>query len=252
MIIYGIPTLNHQQYIWEKHLPSILENTVKPDMIIIYDNSLDYLWDNTPQDFLMDYNGIALDIMYARNDPESNFSLAYAWNSIMQLAVIYAEDKDVSVILANDDIILFPNTIELLLNDPHEFSYPSGAESGNSFSLFKIDVNMWLDVGKFDVNFYPAYFEDNDYHRRMLLKGYDIYSVPQAQYHHEGSGTLRAMSVEEQQKRAIAFRRCQAYFKFKWGGIHGQVAYDDMYDQPFDGMDYQEAVRLFNENYRLY
>jgi GT2 family glycosyltransferase len=73
-------------------------------------------------------------------------------------------------------------------------------------------------VGYYDVNFYPAYFEDNDYHYRMRMKGYDIKDIPGCKVKHENSGTMKAYNETELKMHHQRFREARSRYLIKWGG----------------------------------
>ena len=76
-------------------------------------------------------------------------------------------------------------------------------------------------VGEFDEGFYPAYFEDNDSHRRMNLANVQCTLYPPAMFYHYGSRTQNENGfhpVELSQK----FERNRAYYISKWGGGPGE------------------------------
>ena len=57
------------------------------------------------------------------------------------------------------------------------------------FSCFMVRWDFFDDVGTFDENFIPAYFEDNDMHYRIRLLGKLAISTSNAPYLHYGSVT---------------------------------------------------------------
>lgn len=100
------------------------------------------------------------------------------------------------------------------------------SRGGPDFSCFLIhrDCHRWF---QFDEGFQPAYFDDNDYHRRLQLAGFGdkIFSVP-IPYLHYGSGTLK--DPANQTLRAgwdAKFAHTRDYYIRKWGGPVGQETY---------------------------
>jgi GT2 family glycosyltransferase len=83
------------------------------------------------------------------------------------------------------------------------------------------------DVGHFDETLSPhyAYFEDNDYHYRMKLKGYDIKSVDGCKVMHENSGTMKKYTPIELKWHHQKFREAQFRYVIKWGGMPGEEKY---------------------------
>lgn len=95
-----------------------------------------------------------------------NLGVATSWNKLCDL--IFAE-HDYAVIL-NDDIYLgYPTEIieKAIENSPNKLFIRSKC----SWSMFIINKRLFDTVGRFDEVFYPAYYEDSDYIRRMTLKG---------------------------------------------------------------------------------
>ena len=60
-----------------------------------------------------------------------------------------------------------------------------------SFSCFLLDIEAFAKVGPFDVNFKPAYFEDNDYLERLWSCGYTPQRITNQYYFHHQQGTLK-------------------------------------------------------------
>jgi GT2 family glycosyltransferase len=52
------------------------------------------------------------------------------------------------------------------------------------------------EAGGFDERFYPAWYEDVDFCRRLKTKGWDIYFAPKAEFVHEGGYSAQAMGTE--------------------------------------------------------
>ena len=53
------------------------------------------------------------------------------------------------------------------------------------------------DVGDFDEQFYPAWYEDVDFCRRLKAKGWQVYFAPEAQFLHEGGYSVDAMGAPD-------------------------------------------------------
>ena len=90
---------------------------------------------------------------------------------------------------------------------------------GPDFSCFLIS-RACHERFPFDQHFIPAYCEDVDLHRRILLadEGRRIYSI-NVPFLHYGSGTLKTVDVKtreriERQTATIA----RAHYEKKWGG----------------------------------
>lgn len=97
--------------------------------------------------------------------PENNLGVSASWNMLID----YADKINAThVLVLNDDIYLGRTEHEvkmIIKNNP-------SADFINSFQnwcSFILKVDMWKKIGKFDEEFYPAYFEDNSFDYKMTL-----------------------------------------------------------------------------------
>lgn len=96
---------------------------------------------------------------------------------------------------------------------------------GPDFSCYLITKACHAQY-RFDEAFVPAYHEDLDYHRRLMLDGNGdkIFSV-NLPYLHYASGTRKAMTPERQAAFDKQFQACRAYYVRKWGGLPNQETF---------------------------
>lgn len=214
MITLCIPTIRRFDLL-KTTISSAMAGTVKPDRILIMDNSSG----DCPK-----FPGTEVIV------PTSNKGVAGSWNYFFE----HAEDN---IIISNDDVEFKSDTIELLIkaadeNPEKAFIYPyTKADHDNTFSVFLLRKKIWQEVGPFDEFFFPAYFEDNDYHYRMTMKGYpELYLAPGSEYLHVGSATLQTYTAQELNTHYYKFNRNQDYFVKKWGGMPGK----ETYTKPFN------------------
>lgn len=81
--------------------------------------------------------------------------------------------------------------------------------------------------GLFDTGFEKAYFEDQDYHQRLLLAGLQSVKVNSSIFYHYGSRTIKS-DEELENKNVVNYEANREYFKKKWGyDSHGQVPTDE-------------------------
>jgi hypothetical protein len=191
---------------------------------------------------------------------DRSWSLARAWNYAVEKYV--ADGTYDAVIIANDDILVRPDTGQNLargllsaqfdpetpsigahpcgrlllvtgynLNDGFEDLGCRWGVGAPDYSCFAIGAEYVRRIGRFDENFDPCYFEDNDSHRRIRLVGYE--AAQWAPYFHHGSTTLKT----DPERRATiqndggTFAKCRAYYMRKWGGEPGE----ERFDAPFGG-----------------
>ncbi len=70
-----------------------------------------------------------------------------------------------------------------------EVEQPAGA-------MLMIRRAVWHDLGGFDEGFFPLWFEDVDFCRRAIDRGYRLYYVPEAVAKHTGAHSLPHLTVE--------------------------------------------------------
>jgi GT2 family glycosyltransferase len=97
--------------------------------------------------------------------PEENLGVAKSWNMLMD----YADKINAThVLMLNDDIMLGKTEHEIAMLIRHN----TDADFINSFHnwcSYILKVDAWKKAGKFDEEFFPAYFEDNSFDYKMTL-----------------------------------------------------------------------------------
>jgi GT2 family glycosyltransferase len=93
-------------------------------------------------------------------------------------------------------------------------------------------------VGYFDQNFWPAYFEDADYFRRLELSGIPTLWDERILLEHNRSQTVRADFLLKRLHDERT-RRNERYYLRKWGGLRGWGGPDapsglELFKRPFD------------------
>lgn len=130
-----------------------------------------------------------------------NRGLAKSWNEgILQS---FTDNNDVTLVL-NDDIEFFTNMfdgwISYILNSGnaalvfcHGIDEIGGSKTERSqdFSCFSIRKPCFDIVGAFDERFSPAYYEDTDYYRRVVLSKLIVKTDTTVRIRHERSSTIR-------------------------------------------------------------
>jgi len=191
-----------------------MKGTVKPDSIFIVDNGKQYV----PVDY-----GIPLTVY----TPEENLGVAGSWNYFITHTT---GDR----IIVNDDIQFCENTIENMvkkLREGCEFvctCRPAGMLNG--FSCFTISDSLIEKIGYFDDAISPnyAYFEDNDFARRMRLAGIPL-DESGAEAIHGHSSTLRAFNQKQLQDHNRRFELARNNYIKKWGGLPEHEVYATPY-----------------------
>ena len=63
-------------------------------------------------------------------------------------------------------------------------------------AFFMVRRAVWRELGGFDEGFFPLWFEDVDFCRRVADRGYNLYFVPEAVAKHMGAHSIRRLTVE--------------------------------------------------------
>lgn len=92
-------------------------------------------------------------------------------------------------------------------------------------------------IGYVDPNFYPAYYEDNDYARRGVNAKLKTCNLTNSVYFHFWSRTIKQFPTNapmEKTSNHQYFNNNRKFYMIKWGGDFGQ----ETYDVPFNGQPY--------------
>ena len=77
-------------------------------------------------------------------------------------------------------------------NEPAKVQQPAGA-----FLMFRREV--WMELGGFDEQFWPIWFEDVDFCKRLQDHGYYSYYEPRAVATHQGGHSIRKILLEKRE-----------------------------------------------------
>lgn len=244
-----IPVLAHPAYT-EAAIADCLAQT-RPCRVLVINQGVDTPFRQRLERIAEDHDRLFL---WSHQPPLP--SLAATWNRALRFAW---ETGATEALVINNDVRLAPNTIEqldgvmghtdaLLVTGvgvgPKQFTVGQGVlpvmlsapnddglgvvldRGGPDFSCFYISQAAHAQY-PFDEAFIPAYCEDVDLHRRMLLdgNGHRIFSVNVPFLHH-GSITLK--TVDEKTRAAIEQRTAaisRVHYRAKWGGDVNEERY---------------------------
>jgi GT2 family glycosyltransferase len=63
-------------------------------------------------------------------------------------------------------------------------------------AFFMVRRAVWQELGGFDAGFFPLWFEDVDFCRRVADRGYHLYYAPDAVAKHTGAHSIRHLTLE--------------------------------------------------------
>lgn len=105
-----------------------------------------------------------------RDSNGHNLGVAGSWNIGAKEVVKRKLDY---LIIMSQSILFGPMKETTWLRQMKTFEgYDVIESTGHSWHLIAIHRRVFEDIGYFDENFYPGYFEQIDFHRRMQLVGY--------------------------------------------------------------------------------
>lgn len=201
-MILGVPTLNRYDLLI-KLLDSAYAGDLKPSRVWIIDNG----------------GGLAVPKRFDHADvitPGVNIGVAASWNLLLKLA------ESERLVIANDDIVLGRDTLAKMNEElGHGADFVECNDHG--WSLFAQSPRCTERVGYYDERFYPAYFEDNDYSRRMRLANIERTAILNLTgIEHYGSATKELLP-------SLNVSQSRLHYLTKWGGLPGH----ERYQQPF-------------------
>lgn len=224
-ILLCIPTMT-QYELCIKEIQSAELGTLKPDKYIIMDNGGGFT------NFLINCNFTD----FPQNKIEilnsgKNIGVASSWN-------YFLKNYEGILIICNDDIEFYPDSLEHLMNCYYSNKDISnvgmvtirGINAHSHYGCFILTKVATDTVGFFDEEFYPAYYEDCDYDRRLTLSGVVTIFSETGTYNHIGSATYKAYTPEQLEAHHITFIKNRSYYESKWGG----ELYHETFNIPFN------------------
>lgn len=229
-------------------LTSLLGQTVNPHLLVSLKKGFSGTkkLESTIRESLASHRGVLFAHDLASLSAVWNYSLQLAWRNGAKDALI-----------VNNDVSLHPETYQHLrdtmrrenallvsgVNSPDSYANASwgatmtigleaesrsGKHGGPDFSCFLISKECH-ERFTFDNHFRPAYCEDLDLHRRVMLagEGKRIFGVGLPYIHLDGgSGTLRNLTTDERGKvQKEIDENSRLYYQLKWGGPPNQETF---------------------------
>lgn len=143
--VVGIPTLGAEQELLIEALDSVFSGNLRPTRVFVIENG--------PIFECMDANVSVI-------RPVTNLGVSGSWNLIHKLA------QPLPVILVNDDTAVASDTFVRMMAEPGP-----AIVCAWGYNCVRIDHEVWKQVGDFDEEFYPGYYEDADHRRRCRIAG---------------------------------------------------------------------------------
>ena len=194
----------------------------------------------------------------------TNIGCASAWNQGIKIA---KEEFNIDyAVVLNNDILLHRDCIDNMIKEIRVGGFPfvSGIDvckecakpfdvldlkipeksfivDAPEFSCYTVDIKLLQQMayeegdveeypGLFDQKYYPAYFEDNDFHYRIKLVGMRAVKINTALYYHYGSRTIKENEEIGHISNTYYLTNKQRYIE-KWGGKPCKEKFKIPFDQ---------------------
>jgi GT2 family glycosyltransferase len=227
MIPICVPTLNRGHDRLQALLETALreDNDMQPSKIVILDNGNQFPDARDVSEY-EDHDPELTKILVGTDkvitvSPGCNMGVAASWNWFLNNVPM---DQG-AMMISNDDVTFQKETLRMFYEKIKEPDVDFLLGEQNVWALYAITEKIFKDVGPFDENFYPAYFEDNDFAYRMTLKGYTVTQDENIPVGHQNSSTLAAYNEVETEQHHQNFRKNRTYYNDKWGGLPQQEKY---------------------------
>ena len=202
--ILGVPILTHPEFLWK--MLATIDVTVGEIVVIDNGDCIHEVPDGTPP--------------FTHVWPGYNMGVGASWNHIIKM-----RPRAPWWMTCGFDLEFAPGDLQRIID---HMEGTGGVALLQGFSAFALDRDAVRNVGLFDENFVPAYFEDNDYDYRCRLADVPFVGLP-AGLSHKISSTLRS-SKHYQDANQYSFPLNREYFRQKWGGS----PYREVFTTPFD------------------
>ncbi len=214
--------------------------------------------DNASDDGIEDYFAENKDVIFIKND--KNVGFGPACNQAVK-ATVGTEYEDYDVFLLNNDAMITANTVNLLKKALYSSDDIGAAGSyanlagnrqqkdmefpeiddylryGNGIDIYEEDTyiervrlsgfamlirrKLWDDIGGFDEDFVPGYFEDDSLSMEIARRGYRMIAVKNSFVYHAGSMSFSKTDFSEYEQKNLRL------FKDKYGFNPIKYAYAD-------------------------
>jgi hypothetical protein len=172
---------------------------------------------------------------YLIHRPEGNIGVAGAWNYLLHQHCSPSRTGGDYVLICNNDIEWAAGDLQKMHEAVRSNSELEAVFGNWSYSNFIITAKGRETLGYFDENFWPAYLEDGDHWRRIVLSQAKIcHAVGVSAVHGEngrGSCTIGSDAVLAR-NNTVTHGKNWDYYRRKWGWGGGEVR--EVYSAPFN------------------
>lgn len=167
------------------------------------------------------------------DNSEVNIGVARAWN----IGVKYVLDNNIDFLIICSVSLVFNQGLRDLISKLKKSD--SGYCTQHGWHLIALSKETLKACGLFDTNFYPAYYEDSDYVRRLeVLNIHQPLGKKQLPFVKvDGKALGNGLSMQGQKPVVVNYGAVREYFIQKWGDdpkYDSQESRDKLYKTPFN------------------
>lgn len=216
-VVLAVPTLIRYDLL-RRLIRTAEEGTRKPDRYLVIDNG-----------GTLDEASLGLGDRLTLHRPGRNLGVAASWNYALKA------EPDAHVVVAGDDVMIGRWTIERMVRHLERANGLAHVRA-LGFGLFLQGPKVAERIGYYDEAFWPAYWEDSDYERRLMLGNIPRIKVQELRPQ-EGGGSMTIRSATGDLKREIqkGENRNSHYYYRKWGGPRGAETFRTPFGKPTQG-----------------
>lgn len=245
LVIVGKPGDNETIKYLEYNNIKYISHDKNYGFAVALNDAMDYCWkDNNYTNFIIVGNDVfcypnAIDNLIDLADKSSYDIISATEYSIKDFVVDFPETRE---IIEGDDYIIkdLSNRFWDKFTDYNKPFMVSdlGMKDIQNLALYK--RSLFDTVGYIDVNFFPAYYQDNDLARRCHLSGLKGCTLGNSIYFHCWSRTIKQGSGGSNNR---FFENNREYYMTKWGGDKDQ----EKYVIPFNNKRYYLENKIYLE-----
>ncbi len=214
-VTFLIPTINRFDLL-ENLLNQVKSQTRKPDQLVIVDNS-------NGKFSLPDSFPIKTQIVKADNIGYSG-AVNVGYKKAKDFLIVCGDDDGIS----NDAVELF---VKYANSNLDSIFFNPATLGPKGFGMFGVYAKKAIElIGYWDEAFYPAYYEDVDYARRMHIAGIEMCHIYEIVFHLGGIGFSRSSALKKASNQLAADMQSgiisnRNRYRRKWGGEPDQERY---------------------------
>ena len=126
-------------------------------------------------------------------EPDGKPARGFAFRRLPTLTTLLCEAMLLNQLWPRNPVNRRYRCLEADYSQQQEVEQPAGA-------CLAIARETWNEVGGFDEQFFPLWFEDVDFCKRLLERGGTIVYCPTARFHHRGAHSVSKLSFRDRQR----------------------------------------------------